>query len=310
MTISVIVRPLAIAATMLAMATVHAVAEGASIFQATLAEANQKTDEVSTEQLRQILTDDSGTVVDTRTRLEFEAGHIPGARNLDGSPSEHVAVVERLMHSDKGKALVLYCNGPYCQASRRLADQLVAAGFTNVRRYQLGIPIWRALGGPTAIELGGIEVLRFGTSVRVEDLPRTKITYVGRETDAAWRKAARFDATRGRLSTWLMTIAHNLAVDRLRRETGVTRPTLVLVDEVPERAGVDEGAVVLERDAAVRALESLSDAERRLLARAYFRGLTAREIAEADGIPLGTVKTRLRAALIKVRRANEGKEPS
>jgi rhodanese-related sulfurtransferase len=156
MTISVIVRPLAIAATMLAMATVHAVAEGASIFQATLAEANQKTDEVSTEQLRQILTDDSGTVVDTRTRLEFEAGHIPGARNLDGSPSGHVAVVERLMHSDKGKALVLYCNGPYCQASRRLADQLVAAGFTNVRRYQLGIPIWRALGGPTAIELGGI----------------------------------------------------------------------------------------------------------------------------------------------------------
>jgi RNA polymerase sigma-70 factor (ECF subfamily) len=105
-----------------------------------------------------------------------------------------------------------------------------------------------------------------------------------------------------------MTIAHNLAVDRLRRETGVTRPTLVLVDEVPERAGVDEGAVILERDAAVRALESLSDAERRLLARAYFRGLTAREIAEADGIPLGTVKTRLRAALIKVRKANEHKE--
>ena len=126
----------------------------------------------------------------------------------------------------------------------------------------------------------------------------------------AWRKAARFDATRGRLSTWLMTIAHNLAVDRLRRETGVTRPTLVLVDEVPERAGIDEEALMLERDAAVRALASLSDAERRLLARSYFRGLTAREIAEADGIPLGTVKTRLRAALIKVRRANEGKEQS
>jgi RNA polymerase sigma factor (sigma-70 family) len=124
----------------------------------------------------------------------------------------------------------------------------------------------------------------------------------------AWRKAARFDATRGRLSTWLRTIAHNLAVDRLRRETGVTRPTLVLVDEVPDAPGIDEEDVLLERDAAMRALSSLSDAERTLLARAYFRGLTAREIAESDGIPLGTVKTRLRAALIKVRRANEDKE--
>jgi RNA polymerase sigma-70 factor (ECF subfamily) len=125
----------------------------------------------------------------------------------------------------------------------------------------------------------------------------------------AWRKGARFDPARGRLSTWLMTIAHNLAVDRLRRETGARRPTLVLVDEVPDVPGQEEDAVVAERDAAVRALASLSVAERRLLARSYFRGLTAREIAEADGIPLGTVKTRLRAALIKVRRAHEDKEP-
>lgn len=123
----------------------------------------------------------------------------------------------------------------------------------------------------------------------------------------AWRKGGRFDPARGRLSTWLMTIAHNLAVDRLRRDTGVTRPTLVLVDEVPDAPGVDEEAVVAERDAAVRALATLSQAERRLLVRSYFRGLTAREIAEADGIPLGTVKTRLRAALIKVRKANQDK---
>lgn len=125
---------------------------------------------------------------------------------------------------------------------------------------------------------------------------------------AAWRKAARFDPSRGRLSTWLMTIAHNLAVDRLRRETGATRPHLVLVDEVPEVIGADEDESLLERDAALRALSCLSDAERRLLARAYFGGLTAREIAEADGIPLGTVKTRLRTALIKVRKANLEKE--
>jgi len=105
-----------------------------------------------------------------------------------------------------------------------------------------------------------------------------------------------------------MTIAHNLAVDRLRRETGVSRPTLVLVDEVPDAPGLDEEAVLIERDAALRALSSLTEAERRLVARAYFRGMTAREIAESDGIPLGTVKTRLRSAMIKVRKANEGKE--
>ena len=125
---------------------------------------------------------------------------------------------------------------------------------------------------------------------------------------AAWRKAARFDPSRGRLSTWLMTIAHNLAVDRLRRETGASRPHLVLMDEVPEVVGADEDEPMIERDVAIRALATLSDAERRLLARAYFGGFTAREIAEADGIPLGTVKTRLRTALIKVRKANVEKE--
>jgi len=124
----------------------------------------------------------------------------------------------------------------------------------------------------------------------------------------AWRKAARFDPARGRLSTWLMTIAHNLAVDRLRRETGVSRPTLVLVDQVPDAPGEDEEALLIEHDEAVRAISSLSEAEKRLIARTYFRGMTAREIAEADGIPLGTVKTRLRSALIKVRKANELKD--
>jgi len=127
----------------------------------------------------------------------------------------------------------------------------------------------------------------------------------------AWRKAARFDATRGRLSTWLMAIAHNLAVDRLRREHGVTRPHLVFVDELPEReqvAGSGTIEAVIDRDVAARAMESLSDSERTLLSLAYFKGMTAREIADADGIPLGTVKTRLRSALIKLRRAGV-KEP-
>ncbi len=118
-----------------------------SVYQATLAEPNQKTAEVSTEEVRRILTDGS-------------AGHIAGAKNAapePGSPpAAFIAAVERLVGGDKAKPLVLYCNGQHCRASRQLSEQLVDAGFTNVRRYQLGIPIWRALNGPVEIELEGI----------------------------------------------------------------------------------------------------------------------------------------------------------
>ena len=119
---------------------------------------------------------------------------------------------------------------------------------------------------------------------------------------AAWRKASRFDSTRGRLSTWLMAIAHNIAVDRLRHERGPSRPTLVLSGELPEPDPLDSEDEVVERAAAKRMLEDVTPSERALLARAYFQGWTAREISEADGVPLGTVKTRLRTALIKLRR--------
>ena len=118
---------------------------------------------------------------------------------------------------------------------------------------------------------------------------------------AAWRKASRFDANRGRLSTWLMAIAHNMAVDRLRHDHSVGRPQLVLVEELPEAVTTEEEDALLERDRARRALAALSPAERELLSRAYFYGWTARQIAESDGIPLGTVKTRLRTALLKLR---------
>jgi rhodanese-related sulfurtransferase len=140
----------------MAMFTACARAEQVGILQATLAETNQKTGEVSTEELRRILADGTAIVLDTRARAEFEAGHIPGARHIDAPAGERIAAVERIVNGDKTAALVLYCNGPFCQASRRFADELVAARFTNVRRYQLGIPVWRALGGPTEIELPGI----------------------------------------------------------------------------------------------------------------------------------------------------------
>jgi rhodanese-related sulfurtransferase len=145
------------AVTLALMASTAAVrAEGPGILHATLAEANQKTAEVSTAELRRILADGGAILLDTRGRAEFDAGHIPGARNLDAPAAEQIEAVERLVNGNKAAALVLYCNGPYCQASRRLAEKLVGAGFTNVRRYQLGMPVWRALGGPTEVAIGGI----------------------------------------------------------------------------------------------------------------------------------------------------------
>ena len=143
----------------LALSFAHVVlasAEGGSIQQATLMEPDAKTGEVSTEQLRRILVDGSAIVIDARPRAEFDAGHIPGASILESPAGDQIEAVERLANGNKAAAVVVYCNGPYCQASRRLAEQLVAAGFTNVQRYQLGMPVWRALGGPTVIELNGI----------------------------------------------------------------------------------------------------------------------------------------------------------
>lgn len=162
------VRLTAMAATfVLSLLLDGAAAQTVSIYQATLAETNQKTQEVSTEQVRRIVADGSAILVDTRSRAEYAAGHIPSAQALNGPVSAHVAELERLVGDDKSKALVLYCNGPYCGQSGRLANELVAAGFTNIRRYQLGIPVWRALGGPTEIELEAI--------VRIFKVDRTAV---------------------------------------------------------------------------------------------------------------------------------------
>lgn len=132
-------------------------AESLDIAGATFAERDARTEQISTQDVRRILVEDSAILVDTRTAAEYAAGHIPGARNLGDGSVTQVAAVTQLVGGDKAKALVLYCNGPYCQASRRLSEQLLAAGFTNVRRYQLGIPVWRALGGPTEITLDGLQ---------------------------------------------------------------------------------------------------------------------------------------------------------
>jgi RNA polymerase sigma-70 factor, ECF subfamily len=147
--------------------------------------------------------------------------------------------------------------------------------------------------GPPIYSLG---VRMLGSSESAEEL--TQDVFL-----TAWRKGSAFDASRGRLSTWLMAIAHNIAVDRLRHERGRSRPPLVLVEDVPEPPPSLEEDGLVERETARRALREVSLQDRALLVRTYFHGWTAREVAEADGIPLGTVKTRLRAALIRLRKS-------
>jgi rhodanese-related sulfurtransferase len=146
---------------------------GSSVFQGTLMEANQKTAEVSTDELRQILKDGSATVFDARPHLEFSISHIPGALNVAAKPGvpmsvyvSDVAEIDRLV-ADKTAPLVLYCNGPFCGKSKRLGEELLEAGYTNVRRYQLGAPTWRALVGVMQIELDGVRYVRDGDRTAV-----------------------------------------------------------------------------------------------------------------------------------------------
>jgi rhodanese-related sulfurtransferase len=136
---------------------------GTPIRDAVLGESGQSTAEISTEALTHVLSDRSAIVFDARPRREYAISHIPGAQNVAPKPGvppsayiSDVAEIGRLLHADRATPIVLYCNGPHCGKSKRLASELVAAGYRNVRRYQLGIPVWRALGGVCEIEPEGM----------------------------------------------------------------------------------------------------------------------------------------------------------
>jgi len=133
------------------------------IRQAVFAEPGSGVTEVSTEELEQILKNRSAVVLDTRPHREWSVSHIPTAMNVAPKPgmpialyTSDVAEVGRLIDGDKSTSLVLYCNGPYCGKSKRVARELLAAGYTDVRRYQLGAPVWRALVGVMVIEPEGV----------------------------------------------------------------------------------------------------------------------------------------------------------
>ncbi len=122
----------------------------------------------------------------------------------------------------------------------------------------------------------------------------------------AWSDARSYDAARGSVGAWLVTLARSRAIDRLRaKKARQARPG----NELPDEPAIDPAAALdtAQRAKIVRtAVAALESDERAALELAYFSDLSQSQIAQRLGIPLGTVKTRIRCAMIKLRQALSG----
>jgi RNA polymerase sigma-70 factor (ECF subfamily) len=155
----------------------------------------------------------------------------------------------------------------------------------------------------------GLAVTMVGDAAVAEEIAQETFT-------RAWRHASAYDARRGRVATWLLSIARNLAIDHLRAR----RPQPLDPDTIrdAERAMWTTGArgetssVAADTVELREALSALPDEQRRALLLAALFGYTAREIGAIEEIPLGTAKTRIRSAMLKLDREPEwgGETPS
>jgi len=145
----------------------------------------------------------------------------------------------------------------------------------------------------------GLGRLMLGNDAAAQDLVQD--TFV-----KLWRGADRYDAARGALDSYVLLMARGLAIDALRRrvlDSRVERSERPVSEASPERGPEElaETGDMVER--ARRAMAALSDEQRAALELAYFGGKTSAEVAELEGIPLGTAKTRIRSALLRLREA-------
>jgi RNA polymerase sigma-70 factor (ECF subfamily) len=159
-------------------------------------------------------------------------------------------------------------------------DAQAAAAF--VRRYQARV--------------FGLALTIVGVRATAEDIAQE--TFV-----RAWRFAQGYDARRGAVSTWLLTIARNVAVDVLRISRDYPYDPETLVGLLTTRASPDDPHIdaIAERERLRAALRAVPREQAHAVVLANFYGLTAQEIAEREHLPLGTVKTRIRLGLARLR---------
>jgi RNA polymerase sigma-70 factor (ECF subfamily) len=143
----------------------------------------------------------------------------------------------------------------------------------------------------------GLGIVMLGNDHAAQDLVQDTFVKI-------WRNADRFDAARGRLETWVLLMGRSLAIDALRRRVLEQRSLRAAgePDEADPTPGPDERAVTGDlAERARRAMARLSPEQRAAVELAYFGGRTSAEVAAMEGVPQGTVKTRIRAALLHLR---------
>lgn len=124
----------------------------------------------------------------------------------------------------------------------------------------------------------------------------------------AWQQAHNYSAGRGSFATWLLSITHNMSIDEIRKRRRRPQraesadPVLLLTNVKDRSPSVEDSAELGDlRETMARAIGTLPAPQRRAIELAYFRGLTQREIAEELDEPLGTIKTRMRLGMRKLR---------
>jgi RNA polymerase sigma-70 factor (ECF subfamily) len=147
--------------------------------------------------------------------------------------------------------------------------------------------------------------LAYGLALRVTGDARLAQDAVQDAFVRTWQNASRFDPDKGRARAWILRIARNAAIDLLRAEDALRRAEQRAREAAPSALAPprpDDAVASARAGEAVRsALDRLPQEQRRMIEIAYFEGLSHSEIATREGIPLGTVKTRIRDGVTRLR---------